>query len=96
MMLVVIAVKGLSVSAYLLALSQHVGTLRFRWLVGCSESWFDCWCVVSLLMLGEKLKLKTHQTKLTSRTSRNSTEIAVDNISISKPGVAFVLCSVPQ
>jgi len=47
MMLVVIAVKGLSVSAYSLALSQHVGTLRFRWLVGCSESWFDCWCRVT-------------------------------------------------
>jgi hypothetical protein len=68
MMLVVIAVKGLSVSAYSLALSQHVGTLRFRWLVGCSESWFDCWCGASCCHSAwrevETKKIKTHQIKL--------------------------------
>ena len=90
MMLVVIAVKGLSVSAYSLALSQHVGTLRFRWLVGCSESWFDCWCVVTAWREVETKKIKTHQIKLFQ-------EIA-DKIMRSDqvPGVRLLLCSVPQ
>ena len=96
MMLVVIAVKGLSVSAYSLALSQHVGTLRFRWLVGCSESWFDCWCGASChcLALGEKLKLKNKNSP--DKIFQEFADKIMRSDQVPGTRCAFVLCSVSQ